>query len=557
MRTAGVPGRSVRLVTIELVGALRAAGRGAGGRHVASIAAVPNHTTGLRSRVLAGLAVAGLALAAACSAEPDTTTAVPADPVGVPDGLERFYEQPVTWESCADYGADGSYLEREGAQCARVTVPLDYDDPDGATARIAISRMPASGDRIGSMLVNPGGPGASGLGMATVATSTELADRFDVIGFDPRGVGESEPAVRCLTDAEADAERALDDGDMTPEGIAASEKRNREYADACAERSGIDLLAHVGTREVVRDMDVIRGVLRDEKMTYLGFSYGTRLGTAYAETFPDRVRALVLDGALDPEQEPVEEVVLQAAGFQRAFDAFAEDCAGYDTCALGDDPTQAVARFRALVDPLIAAPARTTDPRGLSHRDAITGVQQALYSPSLWGSLRGGLKSLADGNGDTLLLLADMYEGRGEDGTYSNINDAFNAIRCVDDPRITDRAVAGEADTRFREVAPFLDDGRGTGQSALDLCAFWPVPNTGEPHTPDVPGLPPVLVVSTTEDPATPYQAGVDLARQLGGALISFTGTQHTVVLDGERCVDEPVIRYLVSLDVPETDPHC
>lgn len=520
---------------------------------------MPNPTTLLRSRVLAGLGVASLALAGACSSEPDlaTSRAVPADAVAVPAGLEQFYEQPVTWESCADYGADGSYLRREGAQCARITVPLDYDDPDGATARIAISRMPASGDRIGSLLVNPGGPGASGLGTATVAADTELADRFDVIGFDPRGVGESEPAVRCLTDAETDAVRALDDGDMSPDGIAASEKRSREYADACAERSGIDLLAHVGTREVVRDMDVIRGVLRDEKMTYLGFSYGTRLGTAYAETFPDRVRALVLDGALDPEQEPVDEVVLQAAGFQRAFDAFAEDCAGYDSCALGNDPAQAVPRFRELVDPLIATPARTTDPRGLSHRDAITGVQQALYSPSLWGSLRGGLASLADGNGDTLLLLADLYEGRSEDGTYSNLNDAFNAIRCVDDPRITDRAVAGEADTRFREAAPFLDDGRGTGQAALDLCVFWPVPNTGEPHTPDVPGLAPVLVVSTTEDPATPYQAGVDLARQLGGALISFTGTQHTVVLDGEQCVDDAVIRYLVSLEVPETDPHC
>jgi len=518
---------------------------------------VPILTSGLRSRVLTGLAVAGLALATACGSPSDTTRAVPAEPVGVPDGLEQFYTQPVNWESCTGYGTDGPRLRREGAECARITVPLDYDDPDGATAKIAISRMAASGDRIGSLLVNPGGPGASGLGMATVAASTELAERFDVVGFDPRGVGASEPAVRCLTDAETDAERALDDGDMSPEGIAASEKRNQEYADACAERSGLDLLAHVGTREVVRDMDVIRGVLRDEKLNYLGFSYGTRLGTVYAETFPDRVRALVLDGALDPEQEPVDEVVLQAAGFQRAFDAFAADCARYDTCALGTDPAQAVARFRALVDPLITAPARTTDPRGLSHRDAITGVQQALYSPSLWGSLRGGLRSLADGNGDTLLLLADMYEGRGEDGTYTNINDAFNAIRCADDPRITDRALAGEADTRFREAAPFLDDGRGTGQAPLDLCAFWPVPNTGEPHTPEVPGLPPVLVVSTTEDPATPYQAGVDLARHLGGALISFTGTQHTVVLDGEGCVDDPVTRYLVSLEVPESDPHC
>src|SRR5690606_10807983 len=162
-------------------------------------------------------------------------------------------------------------------ECARVEVPLDYEDPNGEVITLAVSRLPAGGDRIGSLLVNPGGPGASGLSTALAADGTVLADRFDVVGFDPRGVGSSEPAVRCLTDAEFDADRAVDDGDTSPEGIAATEKRNREYAELCAERNGTDLLAHLGTREVVQDMDVLRGVLGDDALTYLGYSYGTRL----------------------------------------------------------------------------------------------------------------------------------------------------------------------------------------------------------------------------------------------------------------------------------------
>jgi len=491
----------------------------------------------------------------ACSAsagDPGPSTA------GVVPGLERFYEQPVDWESCTGYGDDGPYLARQGVECARITVPLDYEDPDGRTITLALSRAEATGDRIGALLVNPGGPGASGLSSALTADGTTLGDRFDVVGFDPRGIGVSDPAVRCLTDAEFDAERALDDGDTSPEGIAEAEKHNREYAELCADRTGPDVLAHVGSREVVRDMDVIRGVLGEDTLNFLGYSYGTRLGTLYAERFPDRVRAMVLDGAIDPEQDPVEEIVLQAEGFQKAFDEFAAYCAGYADCALGSDPARATERFRALVDPLIAAPAPTTDPRGLTHRDAITGVQQGLYSPSLWGTLRGGLTSLAvSGTGDSLLQLADLYEGRNDDGTYSNITDAFNAIRCVDDPPVTDRALAGELDTRFRAAAPFLDDGRGNGTAPLDVCAFWPVPATGEPHTPEVPGLAPVLVVSTTGDPATPYDAGVELAARLGGALVTFEGTQHTVVLDGEGCVDDVVTRYLVDLQVPDSDPHC
>ncbi|WP_305091758.1 alpha/beta hydrolase [Prescottella sp. R16] len=518
----------------------------------------------LRPRTVLVTAIAAVTvLVAGCGT--DTSQNVAGTPVGeppaagageIPAGLDAFYTQQIDWGSCDDFATDGEDLGPD-LDCARVTVPLDYANPGGDTVELAISRSRARGARIGSLLVNPGGPGASGLALASIADGTDIADRFDVIGFDPRGVGASTPQVRCLTPQEADDRRADPEVDMSPAGIAHSEDRNRAYAALCAERSGLPLLAHVGTREVVRDLDVIRSVLGDPKLSYLGMSYGTRIGTEYAETFPGNVRAMVLDGALDPEQDPVEEVVLQGGGFQAAFDAFAAECARSTDCPVGTDPAAANARFRALVDPLVDRPAATTDPRGLSYGDAITGVQQALYSPNLWSSLRGGLNQLASGRGDTLLLLADLYAGRLDDGSYSNLDDAFNAIRCVDDPPVTDRVVVGEADMRYRQAAPFLDDGRGTGNAPLDVCAFWPVPNTGAPHTVSADGLPPVVVVSTTQDPATPYQAGVDLAKQLGGALVTFRGAQHTATFDGHDCVDEAVTEYLVDLTPPAPDLTC
>ncbi|GEM31787.1 hypothetical protein NN3_27940 [Nocardia neocaledoniensis NBRC 108232] len=474
-----------------------------------------------------------------------------------PAGLEKFYEQPLEWGSCEGFGGPEDRLPPR-TECARVTVPIDYAQPDGATAQIALSRIPASGEKIGSLLLNPGGPGVSGLSTVAVGNRTALAEKFDRVGFDPRGVGSSLPAIVCLTPEQADAERAEPPIDNTPEGIAAAEADNREYADRCAQRSGLDLLGHVGTREVVQDMDVLRAVLGDAKLSYLGYSYGTRLGSAYAEKYPQHVRALVLDGAVDSSQDPVQESLRQAAGFQGVFNAYAADCAQNPECPLGTDPAQAVARFRALVAPLADTPAATADPRGLSYGDAITGVQQALYTDDLWNVLSQGLTELRDGHGDTLLQLADQYDGRRADGSYANIQDAFNAIRCVDDPRVTDRAIVGRQDTEYRRAAPFLDDGRGTGAAPLELCASWPVPNTSTPHRVSAPGLPTTVVVSTTEDPATPYQAGVDLADQLGAALITFRGNRHTAALvAGDRCLDSAVIDYLVELAAPEPGLTC
>ena len=514
-----------------------------------------------RTRVVAVIAFCVAGMLASCakdpSPKPESTTSAPTSNGSSEPGLERFYSQTLSWGSCRDFESGDSPL-RGSVECAYLEVPVDYDEPDGETAQIAMSRVETNGDKVGSLLFNPGGPGQPGLWMPGNFARSPLAESFDLVGFDPRGVGASTPEVRCLTDAETDAERLDLDIDMSPEGIAQTEKEEKDFIDKCVDRVGKDVLEHTGTREVVRDMDVMRAVLGDEKLSYVGFSYGTRIGAAYAEEFPDKVRALVLDGAVDASQDPNEELVEQYEGFQKAFDEFAADCATKSDCPLGTDPRQAVPAFRALVEPLVTTPAPAGGDRVLSYGDAHTGVVQALYSPQFWPDLEAGLQELKQGKGDTLLALADLYEGRAEDGTYQNTNDSFLAIRCVDDPRITDRAVAGQTEAKVREVAPFLDDGRGTGQAPLDDCAFWPVPNSSMPHEISVDGLPKIVVVSTTQDPATPYQAGVDLARQLDGSLITFDGTQHTVALTGESdCVDDAVIAYLKDLTVPAEGLRC
>ncbi|HEV7652557.1 MAG TPA: alpha/beta hydrolase [Actinophytocola sp.] len=483
----------------------------------------------------------------------------------VPAGLEKFYGQKLTWENCRKY-ATGDYdaqpLSDKTVQCTHLTVPLDYADPGGDTIRVGVLRKPATAraERIGSLLVNPGGPGVAGLSTAaTVATANQdLAARFDFVGFDPRGVGSSEPKIECLTDKETDEERADDtELDTSAAGTQENEQQAKDYAQKCAGRTehGKDMLENIGTRDVVKDMDVLRSALGDDKLTYVGFSYGTRIGSAYAEAFPDNVRALVLDGAVDPTQNQIDSTVAQGAGFQQAFDDFIAWCVKRDDCALGSDKNAAQDNFQDLIHPLEDHPVDVGG-RPLSFDDATTGVIQALYSQQLWENLNTGLNELRQQQGRTLMFLADLYLERGQDGKYTTTQDAFTAIHCVDDPRVTDPAQIKDMNTRFKDAAPFLDDGNAPS-SARDACAFWPVQETSKPHVPKVAGLPPVLVISTTNDPATPYQAGVALAKALKGGLLTYEATQHTVFLQGNPCVDKAGAAYLINLKLPQAGTRC
>ncbi|BBX69603.1 hydrolase [Mycolicibacterium psychrotolerans] len=466
----------------------------------------------------------------------------------------------TAWGSCAAVVKDASRIP--AAQCTTVSVPVDYAKPDGAQAQLAVIKVPASGRRLGVLIVNPGGPGASAVDtvadMGGALAGSPILQQFDLVGIDPRGVGHSTPQLRCRSDAQFDAYRAQPMTDYSPAGVAQIEGVLSDFAGACLTNMGPDFLKEIGTASAVQDMDAVRAALGEAQINFLGFSYGTQLGAAYADRYPDRVRAMVLDGAVDPSLDPITESVNQMAGFQQAFDKYAADCAQDAECPLGTDPTQFVTRYHQLIDPLAARPAATSDPRGLSYQDAFTGTVSGLYSPRYWPFVTSGLLGLARGTDPIdLLLLADDYQQRDRNGHYSNRQDSFTAIRCVDSAYPTDPAAWADADRRIRAAAPFSAYGTFTGYAPRDICALWPVPPTPVVGAATSPGPGKVVVVSTTGDPATPYQAGVDLARQMNASLITFEGSQHTVVFNGDQCVDTSVVNFLIDSVPPPAGLRC
>ncbi|WP_152602502.1 alpha/beta hydrolase [Mycobacterium kyorinense] len=474
--------------------------------------------------------------------------------------------QPLEWGQCRVSGGTAVKLPA-GAQCGKIAVPVDYNHLDGDATTLAMMRFPATGDKIGSLVINPGGPGESGIEAAVGLLQSlppQVRERFDLVGFDPRGVASSRPAIWCNSDADNDRLRTEPQVDYSPAGVAHIEDETKQFVQRCFDKMGKKFLQNVGTVNVARDLDAIRDALGDDKLTYLGYSYGTRIGSAYAEAYPQNVRAMILDGAVDPNADPIEADLRQAKGFQDAFNDYAAECAKEPNCPLGTDPAKAVDVYHSLVNPLVdpanpmkGRPAHTKDPRGLSYSDAIVGTIMALYSPTLWHHLTTGLTELKSDRGDTLLALADMYMRRDSHGHYTNASDARVAINCVDQPPVKDRAKVIDEDRRSREIAPFMSYGKFTGDAPLGTCAFWPVPPTSKPHSISAPGLPPTVVVSTTHDPATPYKAGVDLAKQLHGALLTFDGTQHTVVFQGNSCIDDYATAYLIKGTTPPQGAKC
>ncbi|WP_246257325.1 alpha/beta hydrolase [Amycolatopsis anabasis] len=521
----------------------------------------------------AALAAASLFALAACSADPppEQPPAPPPSTSATPDpaALQKYTTQKLTWGDCAPYAFSGATQEAfqvKGVDCARLTVPLDYLRPDGLTITLGLLRHKAAkpDQRIGSLVMDPGGPGGSGTQVAAqlvpAIEKTALGARFDFVGFDPRGVGASQPRVQCLTDQERDAQRAeYLEGDGSPEGVTKQEARAKDFAQKCLQRTehGDAMLANLGTRDVARDLDVLRAVLGDEKLTYLGYSYGTRIGYTYAEMYPGKVRAMVLDGAVDPAQDEVEGKVRQAEAFGKSFGEFVKWCVQRPDCALGRDEAKATKTYQDLVRPLADKPVDAGKGRVLSYEDATTATVSAMYAKEAWEPLNYGLAELAaQRTGGVLLAMADEYNERGEDGKYTAAADAIVAINCVDARKITDKNRIADAQKRANEAAPFADDGKPDGV-ALGPCEFWPVPNTSQPHEPKADGLAPTLVISTTNDPATPYQAGVNLAKALKGGLLTVEGTQHTGFLRGNSCIDKAGIDYLVTLKLPADGARC
>ena len=517
-------------------------------------------------------------------------TSISASPAGpVPAGLESYYSQQLSWGPCASYAAsaDQKNVYRSASlQCARLTVPVSYEDAAAGssvpTATVGVLRKVATDQagRIGSAVFDPGGPGVSGMDTVayfyapsdsktdaqkvTDATLAELNQSFDLVGFDPRGVGASQPSVSCQTDAEWDTFRATAWRTRTQAEVDAANAALKTIAGQCAARTGADdgidgttFLANIGTRDVAKDLDVLRASLGDDKLTYVGFSYGTSIGTVYAEQFGQNVRALVLDGAVDPNQDPIASSLGQAKGFQHAFDEFAAWCVKQSDCVLGTDADAATRAYQSLVRPLLDTPLALKDGRVLSFSDANTGVIQALYVEDLWPTLSIALQKLSEGDGSVVMFLADYYFERDQTGHYTPAPQAFNAVRCVDGPALTDPAVVTKFNADYAAAAPFQARGDPPG-AVNDICAYWPVPPTMQPHVANAPGLPQVLVISTTGDPATPYQQGVDLAKDLNAVLLTVEGTSHTAYLGaGNSCVDDIVNTYLITLELPAEGTTC
>ena len=464
-----------------------------------------------------GLALAAVAsLALACTSAAGTTARH--GPVGpVPAGLEWFYSQDLAWGGCSSFAKtphDQKAYADPDLQCAYLTVPLDYANPNARVIKVGLLRRPASdpAQRVGSLVINPGGPGGSGMStaasLADTITDNDLGHRFDFVGFDPRGVGLSEPQVVCRSAEVRDRERLMDlNVDTSPAGVTKTEDQEKADDEGCVRGAGKDVLANIGTRDVVRDMDVMRSALRDEKLTYLGYSYGTRIGASYAEAFPKNVRAMILDGAVDPAQDSASQLVDQGRGFQKAFEAFAAWCAGRADCALGSDKSQAVSKFQDLVRPLIKQAVSVSGGRKLSYTDATIGAVQALYSRDLWQPLNRGLQEPAQGRGEILMRLADSYYGRSQDGTYSTEMDVFQSVLCVDNPPIKDPNVARDIDAQYRKAAhsstpdnhprlplttvrsgPCRPPARRTTRIPLDWPQQWSSPRPRIPPRPISPG---------------------------------------------------------------------
>ncbi|OZE74189.1 hypothetical protein CH305_21030 [Rhodococcus sp. 15-649-2-2] len=475
--------------------------------------------------------------------------------------LGHFYGQTLEFAACeAPAQAPGLPPPDVAAECATLEVPLDYAIPSGDTARIALLRVAARGDDVtGSVVVNPGGPGMSGVAFApTLALAwadSPVTEKFDIVGFDPRGVGASTPTIDCYTDAERDADAKFTSYDSGAEDW--TEDETRDLAEQCAERSGGEhVLAAVGTRDVARDMDVLREALGDEQLSFAGLSYGTRLGAVYAEMFPDNVRALVLDGALDPGMSTHDLRVQQFEGIGRSFDQMAKFCATQTDCPLGTDAAAATTEFQNLVQPLVESPAPATDDRDLTFIGALSGVIVGLYSDAAWPIVLEGISELKAGNGAPLLALRDALQVRAADGTSSNDLESLLAINCLDEDRHTPEQETALKRAVF-DAAAFIDPGTVV-ENSRNGCENWSVEPTLNPLLADEPdGLADTLVVSVTGDGITPHAGGIALAEALGGSLLTVEGEQHGASLAGNACVDEIVAVYLVDLESPAPDARC
>jgi pimeloyl-ACP methyl ester carboxylesterase len=481
---------------------------------------------------------------------------------------DSLASQKLSWKNCPaasdSQGGGGTPSPLPGGtkwQCATMKAPLDWHRPKGATIGIALIRAKASGaqnKRIGSLIFNFGGPGGSGVTTLPAFGSEyqKLRTRYDLVSFDPRGVGRS-AGVRCESNRQLDSYFQQDSTPDTSSERTKYLQATKAFNAACEQHSA-KLLPYVGTTQAARDMDLMRQVLGDKKLYYFGISYGTELGAVYAHLFPRTVGRAVFDAVVDPTQTPEQSSLGQAQGFQLALDNFAKNCVSQrGGCPLGSSKQDVENRIAKLLKQLDSKPLPGSGARKLTQTAATNGIAQSLYSKNFWPYLTQGLIQAYHGDGRVLMLLSDLMNGRNEDGTYSNIEAANISISCADDKERYTPAEVEKQLPEFRRVSPLFGDYLAWGMLS---CTGWPV--RGAAQHPDVsaPGAPPILVVGNTGDPATPYEGARKMAEALGpgvGVELTYKGQGHGAYDSGNKCVQNAVNGYLLNGTVPRSGTVC
>ncbi|MFF5293175.1 alpha/beta hydrolase [Paractinoplanes globisporus] len=513
-----------------------------------------------RLRLVAGLLLATVLAVAGCTVPtfaPDGSgeSTPAAGGSAVPSGT-------ADWQDCSDIPQKlvGTAAKGMTYDCATVDVPRDWNDKgSGETYGISMIRVRSKTqkNRIGSLLINPGGPGGSGVDLAVYLSfgealgglPTEITDRFDILGFDPRGVGRSDP-VKCISDADQDANFGSPPDPVTQAQFDSFVALNKKIVTGCGNKYG-DQLVTFSTEQAAKDMDSIRTAVGDEKLTYLGFSYGTLLGATYAQLFPTHIRAMVLDGAVDPKQTYVQGSETQAKGFERAFTNFSNWCRQTPAkCPIAPDARKAVNDAMAAAE---KNPVPYEDGRKATPGWIFLAVISSLYTESGWAAVAGAVSALKEGNAKGIFNLADQYAEREPNGEYSNLFDANLAVNCSDTkdvPSVDEiRKLQGEWRTKY----PMFGGSLAVGMLS---CSLWPGERDPYPAGPAT-GAPPIVVVGTTGDPATPYENTADLASMLGvGHVLTWEGEGHTAY-PSTPCIVKAVDNYLIGLTVPQEGLRC
>ena len=508
-------------------------------------------------QIIAALSILTLALSA-CStpslpSEPIAGGPQPAADEAVAAEYLPFYTQQITWASCAE----------PEILCSKIEVPVDWSNPEGDRLKLALAyRKADNASVLGSVIFNPGGPGSSGADWikdsATQIGTKNLRANFNLVGFDPRGVGSSEPQINCLDAKDTDEFLYSDSvgGVGSAKDIAGTRASIQNFTDACLKNTGPNL-RYVDTVSAAKDLDVIRAVFGDEKINYLGFSYGTFLGTVYAQLFPSRVGSMVLDGAIDPTVTEAEQNVSQLIGFDRALKNYLTSCLENQDCPFSGSLENAEAQVTRLLLQIEKKPLDTDSDRKLTIWAAVTGIIMPLYGQNWWPTLTEGFAEAQRGDGTILLSLADTYNDRLEDGTYgSNTLEANIAISCLDGRQPADEKSMAEQNQIVLQTSPVF--GRYWQFGAL-TCAQWPFPVAQRPAEFSAKNSAPILVIGTTGDPATPYEQAVALATKVlaNAQLVTFNGEGHTAYGLDSKCINRTVDDYFIKKLVPTDDPDC